>query len=129
MKYLLDTHAFIWFLEGNTLLPQKVLTLLRNPQTSLCVSVVSFWEIAIKVSLGKLILAAPLETYFEQADFLKIDILPISALAILHLTNLPYFHKDPFDRLLIATALTEKEMILISADSFFKAYPDLALLW
>lgn len=128
MRYLLDTHVLIWFLEGNPELPLIVQQVLRNPEHTLAVSFGSYWEMAIKMSLGKLELAASLETYYEEAEKLEIEILQLSRAAVSALRNLPFHHKDPFDRLFIATALRE-DYILVSADRQFQFYEGLQVFW
>ena len=122
MKYLLDTHTLLWFLQGDKKLSDKARQLIDNPRNSKFLSIVSLWEIAIKVSLGKLVLNKPFERLFpEQLYFNRIEVLDITVDSLIKLTTLPFHHRDPFDRLIIAQALVE-ELPIISADAAFDAY-------
>ena len=122
MKYLLDTHTVIWFLTGDKKLSDKARGLIDNPDNRKFLSIASLWEIAIKVSLGKLALNKPFEKLFpEQLYFNRIEILDITVDSLIKLTTLPFHHRDPFDRLIIAQALVE-ELPIIRADAAFDAY-------
>ena len=122
MKYLLDTHTLLWFLKGDKKLSDKARQLIDSPRNEKFISIVSLWEIAIKVSLGKLVLNKPFEKLFpEQLDFNHIEILDITVDNLIKLTTLPFHHRDPFDRLIIAQALVE-DLPIISADAAFDAY-------
>ncbi|WP_250630139.1 type II toxin-antitoxin system VapC family toxin [Rhodoflexus caldus] len=118
MRLLLDTHAFIWYMEGNDLLGEQNRLLIQDSATTVYLSVASVWEMALKVNSGKLFLAKPLHTYIPA----EIHIIDIRLEHIWYLNNLPQYHKDPFDRILIATAMIER-MPLLSIDSAFHAYP------
>ncbi|WP_193198022.1 type II toxin-antitoxin system VapC family toxin [Nostoc sp. MG11] len=128
MNLLLDTHTFIWYVTGNSRLSNQVIELINNENNQILLSIASLWEIAIKQSLGKLSFSQPFEIFITQQlnlnDFSLIDI------TISHITvvaTLPLHHRDPFDRLLIAQAVTENIPIL-SADKIFNAYP-IRRLW
>ena len=122
MKYLLDTHTLLWFLKGEKKLSDKARQLIDDRHNKKYLSIVSLWEIAIKVSLGKLVLNKPFERLFpEQLDFNRIEILDITADSLIKLTTLSFHHRDPFDRLIIAQALVE-ELPIIGADTAFDAY-------
>ncbi len=122
MKYLLDTHTLIWFLMGDKKLSDKARGLIDNPDNRKFLSIASLWEIAIKVSLGKLALNKPVEKLFpEQLHFNRIEILDITVDNLIKLTTLPFHHRDPFDRLIIAQALVEG-LPVIGADVIFDAY-------
>ncbi len=122
MKFLLDTHALLWFLDGDARLSSSARALIENPHHELFVSVASLWEIAIKVSLGKLTLIAPFETLFpEQLNHNRIEVLGISLEHLHQVTRLPFHHRDPFDRLLLAQAQVE-DWPLISVDAVFDLY-------
>jgi len=124
--YLLDTHAFIWFLNDDAKMPEAVKeTIMRSEQ--LYISIGSFWEMTIKVSLGKLKLPAPISVLMNACKEMHITILPITGSHLECLEGLPAFHGDPFDRLIISQAITEK-LSLISADSKFSAY-NIRLFW
>ncbi|MCY3721045.1 MAG: type II toxin-antitoxin system VapC family toxin [Candidatus Poribacteria bacterium] len=122
MKYLLDTHTLIWFLTGDKKLSDKARGLIDNPDNRKFLSIASLWEIAIKVSLGKLALNKPFEKLFpEQLYFNRIEILDVTVGNLIKLTTLPFHHRDPFDRLIIAQAFAE-ELPIIGADAAFDAY-------
>lgn len=119
MNYLIDTHIFLWWLDDDKRLSQRMREVIRDGKNSVFVSVVSAWEIAIKLKLNKgFKLKKPLDAYFKTSDFVVMD---INLGHILRLTDLPLIHKDPFDRMLIAQAITEK-MTLITVDANIKKY-------
>jgi PIN domain nuclease of toxin-antitoxin system len=122
MKLLLDTHIFIWLVEGSENLSQIARSAIEDESNRLHLSIVSLWEITIKISLDKLQLKIPLEEVIE--NFIlpsSIEILPIHLSHLLVLQNLPPHHRDPFDRLLISQAKSES-LTLVSADNSFSQY-------
>lgn len=122
MKLLLDTHTFIWLSEDDESLSSTVRELISDIDHSLYLSLVSIWEIQIKFQLGKLSLNNSLsETIDLQTSKNGIQLLSIELGHILQLGNLPDFHRDPFDRLLIAQAQTES-MLFLTRDSKIKQY-------
>ncbi|MEL6460372.1 MAG: type II toxin-antitoxin system VapC family toxin [Cyanobacteria bacterium J06621_15] len=127
-KYLLDTHAFLWYLLGDTNLTIKAKGII-NIQENLYFSIVSLWEIAIKINIGKLQVYRPIEDLFKELQFLNIQILPISNkdIELYSALSLPSNHRDPFDRMLIVQAINHS-LILISKDVKFDAYP-IQRLW
>ena len=123
MRYLLDTHVFNWLDSEPHKLSPKVASLCTDRANQIVVSLVSIWEIQIKFQLGKLELNRPLITLVqEQQQINQIELLPISLEHILALDNLPYHHRDPFDRLLIAQAISEG-LTLITHDALVVQYP------
>ena len=123
MSYLLDTHAFIWWAGEPARLSSLAVTLCSNPAHTLLLSIASVWEMQIKFQLGKLHLALPLaEIIKNQQQTNQLEILPVSLAHIWGLAKLPDYHKDPFDRLLIAQAITEG-LTLISHDANIARYP------
>ncbi|MDT4952631.1 MAG: hypothetical protein QOJ02_769 [Acidobacteriota bacterium] len=127
MKLLLDTHAFLWFIDDNPRLSAKAKALLES-DADLLLSVASLWEISIKISIGKLILAQPLDVFLrQQLTNNDIEMLPISLAHLGVVSTLPFHHRDPFDRLLIAQAIIEK-MPVVSIDAAFDAY-SVTRLW
>ncbi len=128
MKVLLDTHALVWALaEPERLSPRARLTI-ASAATDAYASVVSAWELAILAGLGRVRLAAPLEVLFSEGlAALRIRLLPIQVRHVARVASLPGHHRDPFDRLLIATAMTEK-LTLVSGDRAFARY-GIATLW
>lgn len=122
MKLLLDTHTFIWFVYNSPELPQKTKELLEDEQTELLLSIASVWEMAIKASKGKLTLmskAADFAANQMQKD--GIDLLPITLPHLDLVESLPFHHKDPFDRLLIAQTAFE-HIDIVSIDTIFDQY-------
>ncbi len=127
MKNLLDTHTFIWFLEDNKSLSTTAIKCIEDADAENYLSIVSLWEIARIVSLGKLEINIPfekLEAYIVENNF---QILPISFNNLVKLSNLPFHYRDPFDRLLIAQSMSN-EMNLISKDNIFAEY-GVSLIW
>jgi PIN domain nuclease of toxin-antitoxin system len=123
MKYLIDTHIFLWFIQDSPSLPTNIKSLMEDGNNQLLLSMASIWEIAIKYSLGKLQLNGAFEEFIEeQLSLNEIALLPIQIKHLKKLINLPFHHKDPFDRLIIAQAITEKETV-ISVDQYFRQYP------
>ncbi|MBE9035825.1 type II toxin-antitoxin system VapC family toxin [aff. Roholtiella sp. LEGE 12411] len=121
MKLLLDTHTFIFWDSQPSKLSQRALELLTHKDNLRLLSVVSLWEIQIKQQLGKLTLNKTLEEIIIIQQNNYIEMLPITVAHILALNSLPMYHKDPFDRLLIAQAHIENA-VLISCDSVFANY-------
>lgn len=128
MKYLLDTHTFLWFLEGNPNLSISAKSAIEHPKSSNFISIASIWEIVIKINLGKLTIDAPLEELKSEIIRNGFEILPLDFEHLLKLASLEEIHKDPFDRILISQAIFEK-LTLISRDTNFRDYSKLKLLW
>jgi PIN domain nuclease of toxin-antitoxin system len=124
MKLLLDTHILIWYLEGSKQLSEAARLSIDNAENDVLISTASLWEISIKVSLGKLkrplnLSIKELTQHLEKLGFL---ILQISPIHLDSLAQLPFHHKDPFDRLIIAQAIADTLPVL-SDDSYFYQYP------
>ena len=123
MKFLLDTHTFIWWDSEPEKLSQRALELCRNPTNILLLSIASVWEMQIKLQLGKLSLKLPLAQMINtQQQTNQLELLSITVSHVLALNTLPNIHKDPFDRLLVAQANIEN-VILISHDLTLAKYP------
>ncbi len=123
MKYLIDTHVFKWLDNESNKLSPKVQAIMADRNNQLVLSLVSVWEIQIKVQLGKMNLRTQLNTVIEdQQRINQIELLPVKLEHILYLENLPSHHRDPFDRILIAQAISEG-LTLINHDSSFSQYP------
>jgi PIN domain nuclease of toxin-antitoxin system len=122
MRILLDTHALLWFVWNHPSLSATALNHIVNPANVLLLSAGTIWEMAIKVNIGKLTFASPFDVFVNQAiSTSRLTVLPIEVGHAAALTNLPLHHRDPFDRLLVAQALTEN-VPLLSADVVFDAY-------
>jgi PIN domain nuclease of toxin-antitoxin system len=128
MRLLLDTHAFLRFVLGDPRLVQTALDRLLDPKQVKLMSPVSNWEIAIKISLGKYTLNEPYEAFVQGGIFGNgFSTLPIEPKHTALLTTLPFHHRDPCDRLLVAQALVEQVPVL-SADPALDAY-GITRLW
>ncbi len=122
MNLLLDTHAFIWFSEGDDKLSSSAQQLISDPLNLVHLSLVSVWELQIKTQLGKLTLDNELSNAIEiQVSQNNIQLLPIELKHILQPSNLEDHHRDPFDRLLVAQAQSES-MSIITNDNKVKQY-------
>lgn len=122
MRLLLDTHTLLWTLVGTPELSARAGREIADAANTKFVSVASFWEIAIKVSTGKLTLRQPLaELMMEVRSTGMIHVLPIADAHLVAVSALPFHHRDPFDRLIIAQALAEG-MAVAGNDPAFDAY-------
>lgn len=122
-RYLLDTHIFIWADSEPERLSKLAINLINDPNHQIYLSLASLWEMQIKLQLGKLTLSMTLVELIKDIEKSQNFIfLPIEKSHILALANLPMIHKDPFDRLIIAQALSE-DMTIITDDGFVKQYP------
>ena len=123
MRFLLDTSAFLWFVNGDGKLSEDVRGILEDPDIDVNLSLVSFWEIAIKANLGRgLELPLPFSAFIDSVlDNYNFAIRQISILHLKQVADLPRFHRDPFDRLLIAQSLVEK-IPVITNDAAFDQY-------
>ena len=127
MKVLLDTHTFVWMDSAPAKLSAAAQRVLSNPANDLILSVVSVWEIAIKVQIGKMILRAPLIDIVTQQRPNGLRVLPATLDHVMAVEGLPLFHSDPFDRLLAAQAILEGADLL-TADPIFAQYP-VRVIW
>jgi len=128
MKYLLDTHVFLWYLLGDANLSVKAKNII-NTRENLYFSIVSLWEIAIKINIGKLQIHRPIEDLPKELQSMNIRILPIinKEIELYSSLTFPSNHRDPFDRMLITQAINHS-LILISRDVKLDAYP-IERLW
>jgi len=118
LKFLLDTHILLWWLDANPQLPESAIGAIRDPENTIFVSAVSLWEIWLKHSLGKLRLPA---TFLERLAAEQFESLPLTAAQTQHVGQLPWVHRDPFDRMLVAQAQAEN-MLLLTADEVLTGY-------
>jgi len=126
-SYLLDTHTAIWFLTGDTLLSQTADQIISEGFNRVYLSVISAWELAIKISIGKLRFPGNVAGFIQAVQDNDITIIPIKPEHLTVLESLPLLYRDPFDRLLIATAISE-QMTFISADKNIAQY-NVPLIW
>lgn len=127
MNFLLDTHTLIWFLCGDKNFSSKARKALESDGATNFISIVSLWEIAIKISLDRLELKSSFEKIEEEIFDNGFQILPLTFKDTLILSSLPFHHNDPFDRVLIAQALNNK-LTIISKDQQFYKYK-VKLVW
>ena len=123
MKILLDTHALLWFIEGDSQLSQNAKKLIEDPNNEVYVSHISFFEISIKLKIGKLQLLKSLRGIYNDALTAGIELLDLEFEHIENYQSVPLIadHRDPFDRILIATALHEN-LSIITIDEKFENY-------
>jgi PIN domain nuclease of toxin-antitoxin system len=124
MRLLLDTHILLWWLAGSPALPDRACELVADPENTVFVSAVSLWEIWLKQSLGKLTLPADFDEKLAAEAF---EHLPLLAAHTRGVTSLPWHHRDPFDRMLIAQARSAG-LKLVTADAIAAAYGESVLL-
>jgi len=123
MRFLIDTHVFIWYVQNSEKLSTSVTTLINDGRNEILFSTASIWEMAIKQSTGKLNLGIPYASFIkEQMRLNNMELLPINLEHLEIVSALPFHHRDPFDRLLISQALFEN-MPILSVDIAFDAYP------
>ena len=127
MKYLIDTHVIIWLAINSFELPKDIKELIELPENDIYICSASLWEIAIKVNLGKLDLKQPLDKLLNDIKTAGFNILQIEDEYVCNLLTLPYIHKDPFDRLIISTALAEG-LTIITIDENIQKY-DVPWIW
>ncbi len=122
MNLLLDTHALLWFLNDDPLLSATAKALIEDPSNHKLVSVASCWEIAIKAGLGKLDLGEPASTFLpRELAHNHFDLLTIELRHATFVESLPSYHRDPFDRLLVAQAMIEG-IPIVGVDSALDPY-------
>ncbi|UYZ61785.1 type II toxin-antitoxin system VapC family toxin [Hymenobacter weizhouensis] len=121
-NYLLDTHTLIWYAGNDPRLPAATAELIADTTVSITISRATLWEIAIKDSLGKLILPQPYTQWLQVVRSYDFQVLEITDNHLNQLHTLPHHHRDPFDRLLIAQAISEN-LTLLSRDAHFSEYP------
>jgi PIN domain nuclease of toxin-antitoxin system len=123
LRLLLDTHTLLWFALTDPQLSGTATSLIMDPDNEKLVSPASYWETAIKISIKKYALSKPYEIFMDEAiDKNGFGYLHIEPKHTAALTTLPFHHKDPFDRLLIAQAIIEG-IPIISGDTVLDSYP------
>jgi PIN domain nuclease of toxin-antitoxin system len=122
MKVLLDTHIFLWFIMGDSQLSVSARKAIEDPANTKYLSAASAWEIAIKTSLGKLKLLEPFDVLVPREIANNgFNYLPIELSHVALITSLPFHHRDPFDRMIVAQAMAER-MLLVSSDGMLEQY-------
>ena len=122
MTLLVDTQALLWFLLDDPRLSEKAGMSIIDAEDSVYVSPASIWEIAIKISIGKYTLSEPFATFWDrQLRDNEFTLLPITVSQTERIITLPFHHRDPFDRLIIAQSLVEA-IPVVSSDTIFDSY-------
>ena len=124
MKNLLDTHTMLWFLNGEKLTSKVKEMILNNTNY---ISIVSLWEVAIKMNIGKYTFEGGFKAFIKLVESNGFEILPIKTEYMEYLFELPLIHRDPFDRIIIATALVE-DMLILTSDENIQRY-DVTWIW
>ena len=131
MKYLIDTHIFLWFVENSVKLRQNVKSIIEDKNSEIFISIASIWEISIKTSSGKLKIKGTFDSIKDDLQDNLIEILPINFAHTVENSKLLFHHRDPFDRIIIAQAIVEN-LDFISADAVFDDYlagKSIARIW
>src|SRR5216683_389312 len=118
MRLLLDTHAFLWWMDGSRALGPAARAAIADSQNDVILSIASLWELTIKIALGKLTFPADLETTLGEEGF---GMLPVTFAHLRELATLPPLHKDPFDRMMIAQSRADG-LAIVTADPVFAPY-------
>ena len=128
MKILLDTHIFLWLITDNDRLSDKSKQAFINSDNELFFSIASYWEICIKISIGKLKLSKNWDKIIKDELMVNsVKLLPISTEHCFQITQLPSHHRDPFDRIVISQAIIE-QMHIMTIDSYFSQY-EVNIVW
>ena len=127
MRNIIDTHAVIWFAINAPQLSETAKKTILSPSSENFVSIVSAWEVSIKISMGKLNLDGGVSEFFRIIYENGFELLPIKEEYIKEVEILPFLHRDPFDRMLIASAISEG-MNLVTADTNIHAY-NISCIW
>jgi PIN domain nuclease of toxin-antitoxin system len=128
MNYILDTHAFLWFISEDEQLSESASAIVRSRDNEIYFSAASAWEISIKTGLGRLSIQDELEHFLtDQLSLNQILPMPITLSHAAYTSKLPQIHKDPFDRILIAQSVVE-DMPLVSRDGIMRKY-DVKVVW
>lgn len=121
MRYLIDTHVFLWFVSDAKELSKTAKSLIEYGNNEILISIASLWEISIKTALGKLSIKGRYESVIDDVSDNSIHILPIDFSHTVEQNRLPFYHRDPFDRIIISQAIVDKTDF-ISSDAAFDAY-------
>ena len=127
MPYLIDTHTLLWHFNGDKQMSNSAMEILKDNKLEKYTSIASVWEIAIKVSIGKLLLEFSFDEIEIKLAGSNISLLDISVEHTQKIISLPLHHRDPFDRMIIAQSIAE-DLTIISKDKNFPLYP-IKLLW
>ena len=127
MFYLLDTHTLIWYFEDSPKLPSNITSIIDNNAYYKCICSVSLWEIAIKTNIGKLTMSISFDDLLIAISNSDLIVMQMENEYLRENSKLPFFHKDPFDRMIISTAIAE-DMTIITKDEDIQKY-DVPWIW
>ena len=127
MRYLLDTHTALWLFEGNAKLSRIAQDIIFNAENEIYVNIVSVWEVAIKVSLNKLGFDGGAEAFLSAIEANNINIMGVGGDYVKVVEKLRFIHRDPFDRMIISTAIAEN-LTIITIDENIQKY-DVSWVW
>jgi len=127
MQILLDSHALWWFIEGSAKLPKETFNIIKAFKNNAYISIATLWEVAIKLSINKLTFDGGIEHFIEIVEDNGFSLLGISTDHIKKVTELPFIHRDPFDRIIIAQSMVEN-MTIITVDENIQKY-DVNVAW
>jgi len=127
MDILLDTHAAIWFFEGNPKMSTSAREVIGNLDNMIYISIASLWEFAIKLNTGKLVFDGGLDGFMDTIYMNEFALLEVAPEHIRATINLPIIHRDPFDRMLIAQAMVENMAIMTIDENILKY--DIKIIW
>ena len=120
--FLLDTHVLLWLIQGSSQLSPAARSVISDDANHLYFSVVSIWEITIKLNIGKLQISHTIADIYTLLEQINVEVLEITQADLEQYLLLPLHHRDPFDRILVAQAI-ERSLVLVSADRSFGDYP------
>jgi len=121
MKFLIDTHTFLWFISGSNELSKIAKEIIETDNNDIFISIASLWEISIKTAIGKLKILDSYDTVINDVIENEISILPVNFIHTVMQNKLPFHHSDPFDRIIVSQAIVEN-MNFISRDNVFDLY-------
>ena len=127
MDIILDTCSVLWYFNGNDEMPQTTREVILNSENTIHVSIATVWEVAIKMSIGKLSFDGGIDGFIEAIEDEGFLLLDITTGHIKAVKDLPFIHRDPFDRILVAQAIVE-ELPILTTDSEIKKY-DIKSVW
>ena len=120
MKYIIDTHTILWYFENSSKLPQRIFEIIDNSDIDVSICSVSLWEITLKMNLNKLDFSMQLDELLKTIKSHDFNIIQIEDEYLNNLSKIPFIHKDPFDRMLISTAIIENMTIITTDDNIQK---------
>lgn len=121
MRFLIDTHVFLWFIDNAKELSKTAKEILEDGDNDIFISIASLWEISIKTALGKLSIKGNYKSVIDDVNDNSIQILPVTFAHTVEQNQIPFHHRDPFDRIIVSQAIVEK-LDFIIGDMIFEDY-------